>query len=220
MSMTNCSTIEEAVGPVSSESPSTTERQQPYEETVTLLVDVVERYRLHNSKRLAAGLTAGHLLRQARAQVQHGDWENLLTRVGWTPRTAQRWMRLAEANLLASTITHFGGLNATLTILGKRVDLFKDYDGRATASRSKSDEDAACWCQEPCRDYLGAIGRGMVVQARVEAEVGLMPEASFKDEHVAVFWRIVNLLGDDDTEERPHIYGQMRHRVVFDQAGG
>ena len=185
---------------------ASTERHQAYEDLVGQIVDVVERYKLarrqavgsrdHRWTPAPAGEDAGHTRRLDSPATAKDAW--LVS-----APSAQRWMRLAEANVLTQTITHFGGVSSTLEILGHRVDLFKAYDG-----------------DTPRVGYLVAVGKGMVVQARIEAEVGLAPEASFKDEHVAVFWRIFNLLGDADTEERPHIYGQMRHGDAFDQAGG
>lgn len=58
---------------------------------------VVAAANLHAQSALQAALKAGHLLTQAKEQVEHGNWETWLTsNCAVSPRTARAYMRLAK----------------------------------------------------------------------------------------------------------------------------
>jgi hypothetical protein len=59
-------------------------------------------------------LEAGHLLYEAKAVCQHGDWLPFLHRAGMPERKAQRYMKLAEAGLKPDTVSDLGGIKAAL----------------------------------------------------------------------------------------------------------
>ena len=98
-----------------------------YEQTVSAVVQAARDYRFHDKRRIEAALDGGRHLIEAKAAVQHGDFAALLERAELTPRTAQRWMKLAryEPALIegginpADFVREHGGINAVCDLLGK-----------------------------------------------------------------------------------------------------
>ena len=100
---------------------ASTERHQSYEELVDQLVEVMERYHSSNRKRLAAGLTAGSLLLKAKERVKHGDFLDLLERIKWSPRQAQRYTKLARHGATTVGIVENGGVSATIAVIDRAL---------------------------------------------------------------------------------------------------
>ena len=80
------------------------------------LADLAERiaslhreYQSHRDDAAACIVTFGRMLNEAKAEeCRHGEWLPFLERTGIPPRTAQRAMRIAAAEVKYATVAHLG----------------------------------------------------------------------------------------------------------------
>ena len=80
------------------------------------LHEAVSRYQASNKDRIQAALDAGAALVALKKSLSHGDFTAQAERLaGVTILTAQRWMRLAKAELRQETVIEFGGIRETLS---------------------------------------------------------------------------------------------------------
>jgi hypothetical protein len=92
-------------------------------------------------------LEAGHLLCEAKAVCQHGNWLPFLHRAGMPERKAQRYMKLAKSGLKSDTVSDLGGIKASMRWLegfrlpGPNEFLLMSMNGFA----STSEQWAAVW---------------------------------------------------------------------------
>ena len=77
------------------------------------------RYRTAERESIQAAINAGEMLHEAKGVCSHGEWLPRLAMLKLNPRTAQKWMRLAKLGLSAATVSHLGGINATLALWAK-----------------------------------------------------------------------------------------------------
>ena len=61
--------------------------------------DCVTRWKAGRVEATAAAIDGGNILTMAHGLTGHGDWLDWLDKVGLTPTTASRWMRLAALGL-------------------------------------------------------------------------------------------------------------------------
>ena len=100
---------------------ASTERHQTYEDLVDQLVEVMDRYHARNRERIATGLVAGGLLIKAKERVKHGDFLALLERIKWSPRQAQRYMKLTRHSATTVGIIENGGVSATIAVIDRAL---------------------------------------------------------------------------------------------------
>ena len=86
--------------------------------------DCVTRWKAGRVEATAAAIDGGNILTMAHGLTGHGDWLDWLGKVGLTPTTASRWMRLAALGLDADEVVERGGVRAVL---------------KATSSRTRTD---------------------------------------------------------------------------------
>ena len=106
----------------------------------------VETYRRDNESATMAALAAGRKLALAKLDARHGEWLPLLERVGLEPRTAQRWMRMADAVdndvVECDTVTYLG-IRSTLSALSALDALDPDSKWRYPGILDELDETGA-----------------------------------------------------------------------------
>lgn len=138
-----------------------------YEQTVSAVFEAVRDYRLHDKRRIEAALDAGRHLIEAKDAVQHGDFAALLERADLTPRTAQRWMKLArfEPTLIeqginpADFVREHGGINRVCDLIGKVRHSFKQAeDGGNSDCPSCKHPERGIWTLPDgrCHSHLNA----------------------------------------------------------------
>ena len=71
----------------------------------------------YEAESIAAGVEAGRLLIEAKAECRHGEWGSVLDRADIHQRTAQRMMKLAGSGLSAARIAELGGLRSAVDSL-------------------------------------------------------------------------------------------------------
>ena len=72
--------------------------------------DCVTRWKAGRVEATAAAIDGGNILTMAHGLTGHGDWLDWLGKVGLTPTTASRWMRLAALGLDAEEVVERGGV--------------------------------------------------------------------------------------------------------------
>ena len=72
------------------------------------------RYQRASAEVNNAFLEMGDALVEAKSSCSHGQWLRFLEHAGIDARTAQRSMKLARSGVEYDSVSHFGGLQATL----------------------------------------------------------------------------------------------------------
>ena len=85
------------------------------EDLLEKTIDGVAVYRRHDKGRIEAAIETGGYLMMAKDKLQHGDWLPWLERAGLQPRTAQRWMELADLGADAELVREYGGIRGALS---------------------------------------------------------------------------------------------------------
>ena len=83
--------------------------------------DCVTRWKAGRVEATAAAIDGGNILTMAHGLTGHGDWLEWLGKVGLTPTTASRWMRLAALGLDAEEVVERGGVSAVLKATSRRT---------------------------------------------------------------------------------------------------
>ena len=83
--------------------------------------DCVTRWKAGRLEATAAAIDGGNILTMAHGLTGHGDWLDWLGKVGLTPTTASRWMRLAALGLDAGEVVERGGVSAVLKATSRRT---------------------------------------------------------------------------------------------------
>lgn len=100
--------------------------------------------RLHFQRSAEEMLAAGRALLVIREHVQHGEWRDVLTRIGMEPRVAQRMMQAAARFSNASTSTHLieaaGHKSKLLELVVLDDDQLVELNEGATVSGLNLDE--------------------------------------------------------------------------------
>ena len=81
------------------------------------VAEALGRYRKADGERTEAALDGGAALIRLKHATPHGGFGAVLERLPIAERTAQRWMRLAGANLKTATVAVLGGLRQADEIL-------------------------------------------------------------------------------------------------------
>ena len=83
--------------------------------------NAVLRYRAGRRSGIEAAIEAGKMLTQMKGRMGHGDWIKHVVDLKLTERTVQRWMRMEQWSINASTVIDLGGIRATDEALNKII---------------------------------------------------------------------------------------------------
>jgi hypothetical protein len=122
-----------------------------------LAASIAAAHRAHHASAVesaASAIEAGGLLIEAKALVAHGEWAAwLLANVGFSERTARRYMQLARSGIKAATVAEVG-LRGALECLARGAAWID-----APGTETEVFESAACDYRRPC-GFIAPTGDG------------------------------------------------------------